>query len=62
MDGGVRGEGVVGGEGVEADVDGAGSTPIVVSTLFFLKQHVTIRHTVSRINSLNEKLLGIIAC
>ena len=44
MDGGVRGEGVAGGEGVEADVDGAGSTPIVVSTLFFLKQHVTIRH------------------
>ena len=27
-----------GGEGVEAEVDGGGSTPIVVSTLFFLKE------------------------
>ena len=35
---GVRGVGVGGGEGVEAEVDGGGSTPIVVSTLFFLKE------------------------
>ena len=31
--------GVAGGEGVEAEVDGGGSTPMVVSTLCFLKEH-----------------------
>ena len=35
--GGLGREGVEGGVGVEAEVDGGGSTPIVVSILFFLK-------------------------